>query len=211
MVNNNIVVSGRIVHIRRYPRGNALVTVTSKAGKIISPSFRVQDGMWEKLRDRNRVRIEGHIETFIQKGDEKKRRQIFVADKIEKEPTLTEQYFGVKGKFCPDMYARALVSGTVASVTDTGDGWVHYTVMIDNGEGKHPYWIRINQRKTEYAPIYKKDDEICAVCGISTSEKEKDEHKIYFEDLIVTDIALAKPVASNPRKEPARVEIEPIF
>ncbi len=209
MTENRVMVSGRVTRIRRYPKGNAAVTIASKAGKIIEPVFTVKDGMWEKLRVRDRVEVIGHIETYISgKNDTKTKKQVFVADTIKKETTLTEAYFGIKGKFYGDMYAKAYIRGIVAGFTDSNDGWVHYIINVD-GKNSRKYWIKVNQKKSEYTPIYKKGDEICAVCGITTCEKEKDGKTLKFEDLIVTDIAKVKEEKKKAEKPTA--EMEPIF
>ncbi len=212
MTENKVVASGRVVRIRRLPNGSAVVMLASKASKMIFPSFTVPSGAWEKLRVRDRVHVEGHVETYLANTKAGKvKKQKFTADTIGKEPTLTEDYFGIKGKFYPEMYVRVYLRGEITGMTDTKDGWLHYVIAVDGDNDRRESFVKVNHKKPEYGKTFDKGDKICAVCGVTTAEKEKDGKQIKYEDICVLDIAGDKENTKQDKEEKVRVDVEPIF
>lgn len=189
---NQVDAEGRIVSIRPRKDGiTSVMTIISKNGRDIFPRFICPSKEISGYKIHDRVQIKGHIHTYPLVVDKKYRmQQEFIADSIIPAETLSDQVFGVKGKFFAQMKCDVYVKGIVASVKTDGE-WYRYTVEVPSDQ-KNGYADKIymSMKKIDRHPVINKGDTICSICGVSTPVKTIDDKNKYFEDLIVSDIAI---------------------
>ena len=103
---NSVAVTGRCISVRDYRKTMKLVTLFCKGddGHDVYPQFVCKDVPDDLLR--RQLTITGHIQNFPLKTPNGAivHRQRFVADSIQRSQTLTEEVFGIKGKFVTQHY-----------------------------------------------------------------------------------------------------------
>ena len=187
---NQVYARGRLISTRERKDGTVVIVVRSVNGKRdIFPRFYCTKDKLPKLSNHAQVEITGHFESSRFRNDEGKMEtsQRLIADEIIPARTMTEVKFGVKGKFFYPPEVTALIQGTVTSVKDEG-GWYRYIIDITNGSRKNT--IRVSMKELERMPVITKGTNICAVCVMSTPMKVLEGDKNYFEDVIITDLAV---------------------
>lgn len=190
-VSNKVIVSGRLITERERKGGGKIVTIVSKNGKDVFLRFQVKSNdIIPPHKEHAHVKIVGHIESHTYRDTDKKFKQLqnFIADEITLSKTMTEEIFGVKGKFFDYPSCVAYIKGEIKKVTDE-DQWVRIVLAVDPDDKQHNTSIRLSMRKLERQPELKKGDKICVVCSINTPRKEVNGKEMYFEDLNISDIA----------------------
>ncbi len=184
---NRVEVSGRIISIKSNNNGSNYITILTRNGRdaflrFFCPKSVPVDGY--KLRAR--VSVTGRVASTHRKDSRTGKwvtDQFFVADDIRNTPTLTETAFGVKGKFFPDMDAKIYIHGTIENIKDDSE-WIRYIVKVDDKTT-----VRLNMKRLDRQPNIKVGDEIYTVCSVSTPKKNLNGRDVYFEDIIISDIA----------------------
>ena len=187
---NKVFVKGRVATISDV-NGTVLFTVVSKNGNrtIFVKMSCKKSVMPQEIRGRGhaRVDVEGHIESYLTKKDGKRHiTQHFVADKITLSKTLTDEIFGVKGKFFEEPKAQVYLKGTLLSIIEDPE-WYRYNIDISN-EVRHTT-VRVSLKKIDRPVEVKVGDTICALCTISTPEKQFSDGTKQFMDILVSDLA----------------------
>lgn len=189
---NKIIASGRIVSINE-KNGKCYVTVASKNGRDVYPKFMCDKESLSELSAHARIRVEGHVESQAKKNKDVDKwfmTQRFVADSIVPEVTMTEQVFGVKGKFFPSPEVNIYIAGVITKITEE-DEWYRYTIKIDDGIHK-PSTVRTSMRKLDRHPDITEGDNICAICSVATPKKENEGKIYFFEDILISDLVKLK-------------------
>ena len=186
---NKVVINGRIVSIRAINGGKKIVTISSKNGRDVYPRVECTAEMTDGLKEHARVTVEAHIvsPSIRDKATGKwNPSQYFVADSITPAKTLTEEYFGLKGKFFAPPDVNICLSGEVVGVIESGD-WLRYIIKTDERTT-----IKTNMKKLDRQPDIKKGTKIYAVCSVSTPKKEVNGRTEYYEDILITDLAVGE-------------------
>lgn len=189
---NKVFIKGRIVTFREV-NGTPMFTVVSKNGNriIFIKMSCAKSVMPENLKNARhaRVNIEGHIESYRAKRNEEGKRRIvqhFVADKIEPSKTLTDEIFGVKGKFFEEPCIRVYLKGKLTGIVEEPE-WNRYN--IDLSQGNLHTTVRVSQKKIDRPVEVNIGDTICALCVVNTPEKHFEEGIKRMEDILVSDLA----------------------
>ena len=190
---NEFTVTGRIIKKKEKENGDVRITVASRNGKDdIFPHILCPKGLLPKCDNRVHVKISGHITASTAVwGNEQKLQytQTLIADNITVDQTISEEKFGVRGRFYPRPAFELCLKGTVHSAREE-NGWMRYQVELPS-RGDNKTLIRLSMNKLERQPDLKKGDEIYAVCGLTTPKKIINGKSVTFEDLIVIDMASA--------------------
>lgn len=190
---NEIEASGRIISIRPRNDGTSMITLVTQSGKDAFLRFLCPEGSLSNIKERTHVRINGYIKSYTYKDtetDKFKTAQRFVASKITKEPTLTEEKFGVEGKFYSAPECKIYLKGTVQAVRKDNE-WYRIILKVKDGDVSTSN-IQINMKELDRQPDIKEHDTICCVCGVSTPKKELEGKTVYFENIQVSDLAIEK-------------------
>lgn len=189
---NKVFIKGRIATLREI-NGTPVFTIVSKNGSrtIFVRMSCAKSVMPEDLKNKRhaRVNIEGHIESYRAKRNEEGKRRIvqhFVADKIEPSKTLTDEIFGVKGKFFEDPCIRVYLKGKLTGIIEEPE-WNRYN--IDLSQGNLHTTVRVSQKKIDRPIEVGIGDIICALCVVNTPEKHFAEGTKRMEDILVSDLA----------------------
>ena len=187
-----IKASGRVVSERLNSKGQKIITIISKNTDDVYLRFYCDPEIVPPHNFHQHMTVEGHIEPTVYKDEEKKFRLTFhfVADKIEVSRTLTEERFGVKGKFFEYPNCRVNICGVIQNVTQNKD-WIKILVRIKGKNQKGASNVLISMKKLERQPVLDKGRTIYAVCNVFSPKKEVRGKMEYFEDIIVSDIAIA--------------------
>ena len=188
---NVVIVRGRIVR-ERTSGSRELFTVCSHMNKRDTfIHFECEKGMIPKHHPHALMCIEGHISSKrVKRNDRIVTQQYFVADKVELEKTMTEKYFGVKGKFFENHCADVFLNGIVVSSYEE-DGWCRYTVNVGK-DNKRDITVKLNAKKQERQQEINVGDRVCACCKVISSQKELGEKVINMESVMVDDLAVVK-------------------
>ncbi len=185
---NEIVLNGRIVSQRLAKNGSMYITVISNSGKDVFPVFRCPKGILPELKHHAHVSIKGYIDTYAEmRGDTRTFRQLFVAEEVKPQPTLTEEAFGVKGAFFKEFDCKIYLSGEIISTLEDNE-WIR--IILRTNANDRPVSVQINMRKLDRQPKIERGDKVYVVCGLSTPKKVLNGETVYFENLIVSDISI---------------------
>lgn len=185
---NKIVASGRVVSLNE-KNGTCYITIASKNGRDIYPKFVCSKDIVPELPTHARVKIEGHVESGTKKNKDNKQwlmSQKFIADKVSLDTTMTEEAFGIKGKFFAPPEVNIYLKGTIIGITDDTD-WFRYTIKIEGSEDKKTT-VRVSMKKLDRHPDVKEGDNVCAICAVTTPKKQVNGRICYFEDILVSDL-----------------------
>lgn len=194
MNDNVITATGRVVTLRE-SNGNVILTLVTKNGNDVYIRFRCTAEMVAQLQYHARVRVTGHIESYLRKAKDSSNRtivQYFVADSVVPDTTLVEDAYGIKGKFFAPPSARLYLKGTMVSVIMDSKDWIRYILRVDcpnPNTGTRSATIRVSMKRADRQPEIKPGDTVCMACYLSSPVKEENGKKLYMEDLIVADIA----------------------
>lgn len=185
---NRVEITGRIVGNTERPDGSRYITLYSTSGKKETyPSFVCPREKYKEIKMHTRVLVIGHVVSYIQKKDNKNIRvQRIIADSICPDKTLTEEIFGVKGKFYEPFKSNYYAKGIVTKIIDDND-YLQYIVSVPEGERNRTVLLRM--KKPDRLPPIKKGSVACFVCNIMAKQKIKNENTNYFQDFIVQDTA----------------------
>lgn len=188
---NEIETTGRIISESKQKNGTTVITVYSDNGKGIYPKFVCRGNVLPEHGERARVKIKAHIEMHpVRIQGEWVKRQQFYADEITLEDTMTQTKFGIKGKFFSKPHTILYLMGKVQYVKKDGE-WYRYIIEVDTDrKDRNSSDIHVSMRKTDRHPDVKEGMRICCVCNLSTPKKEINEKVQYFEDIIISDIAI---------------------
>lgn len=193
---NKFELTGRVVAIREDHYGNKMVTIFTKNGKDVYLKVRMDKEVYAAIDGTNHaiVSITGHIVNKRVPSRVEKNKYIlaqqFVADIVSPEKTLTDQYFGVKGKFHLPLSIKIYICGILASSNVNDKGWTRYVVDTFNDKNKKTSIVTY-LGKVDRRPKVNNGDMVCMVCSLSTPKKEVNGKAINYEDIIVSDIAKA--------------------
>lgn len=187
---NKLTVTGRIVSMKgKY----ITVFIPGNRDLYIRTLITSQTEMPKDLKQNARVSITGHCSGYL--APDKTGRggmskvQYFIADKIEKQTTLLDQCFGVKGRFYDTGSCRYIIAGNVTSVSNDGD-WTRLTIMTDmDSRTRRVSSVHLSVYKNADARKILKGDMACVACVVSSPKKEINGKMMYFEDIIGIDIA----------------------
>ena len=181
---NEFVITGRIINSRKRNNGSTTITVISRNGGDIYVHIQCRKGMLPEFENRTHVKVEGHIETANHMDSNKnlQHTQTFVADNVILDQTMSEDRFGIRGKFYLPPSCTIYLKGRINKVLDSGN-WIRY--QIEDGMGNY---IRSSMKKLDRQPEINPGDEVCIVGSLSTNRKEIKGRKATFEDIIVMDI-----------------------
>lgn len=193
---NELIASGRIVHIKRYDNGATFMVLFTKSGtgkRDVLLKMIVPKGihMPEDMSVGMNVSVVGHRIGFSNQTRDGKWKNVenFVADSVTKTETVIKKEFGVEGNYPDKMDTSYKVMGAVAGVREK-DGWYYYTIRTDGAGTARPVsHVHISCKKNSRFPAIEKGDNVCAICSISTPKKSKGDKTIYYEDVVVLDIA----------------------
>jgi hypothetical protein len=191
-ITNLILATGRVVTRKDYPNGSCMLVVATKNGRDMFPRFFCAKGIVPELAQHARVRIEARVVSDKRKDRETSKWvvvQRFEAYKVEPDTTLTEDAFGVKGKFFSPPAIDIYLRGKVIGIKEDSE-WIRFTVQLP-AEGKRISTALISMKKIDRQPDIKKGNDIVAVCSVTTPKKERNGEVRYYEDIIVRDIAKA--------------------
>lgn len=190
---NEIVATGRLITKTEKSGGGAQITIVSKSGK--NPSFlkfTFDHADLSGIPIRSKVKVKGYVRSYTYPDQTAGRRpfyQALIGTEIAKERTLTEERFGVEGRFSKEPHCEVYLKGIIRHVIDEGE-WVRYLLYTDGAaENRRESTIRLSMKKLDRQPAYKKGDVICAVCGISTKRKQVNGRNEDFEDIMIYDYA----------------------
>lgn len=189
---NEIEAVGRVISIKQRNDGNYTLTLVTQSGKDAFLRFLCPDSVIPQIKERAHVRVHGYIKSYTYKDSESERfktGQRFIATKIIEEPTLVESKFGIKGRFFPTPDCKVYLKGTVQAIRKDNE-WYRIIIKVKDGDVTFSN-IQINMKEIDRQPTIKENDVICCVCGVSSPKKELEGRTVYFENIQVSDIALA--------------------
>ena len=193
---NKFELTGRVVATREDHYGNKMVTIFTKNGKDVYLKVRMDKEVYAAIDGTNHaiVNITGHIVNKRVPSRVEKNKYIlaqqFVADIVSPEKTLTDAFFGVKGKFHLPLSIKIYIRGILASSNVNDKGWTRYVVDTFNDKNKKTSIVTY-LGKVDRRPKVNNGDMVCMVCSLSTPKKEVNGKAINYEDIIVSDIAKA--------------------
>lgn len=187
---NEFEMSCRVINMVKHEGGTGFIRGYIKDGIDIYPGVYIPKNVYKEFNHHSRVHIKGHLQTRTVKKDGQYRKiQQLVADSLVSEPTLTEKYFGCKGKFFSPSFIRICLQGTVVKVVDNGN-WYRYKIDVSDNDKSNV--IVINMKKLERHLDVKAGDKICAVCTYTTPKKYINEEDVVYEDIIVSDLSIVE-------------------
>lgn len=193
MINDNkIVLTGKILSIKVFNKKERIVTIISKNGKNnIFPRFKTNASLLKGFKARQRVKIEGHIENYYSdKAPDNLVLQRFVLDTIQKDKTMIEENFDIKGSFYETPYTKVLVAGDVLSIEGTDESeWKKVKIRTPKDV---IVTIDANLKDPGMKNIISIGNNICSVLRIMTSEKKYKGVNKFFEDLVLQDAMVIK-------------------
>ncbi len=187
-VTNQIKTTGRIISVKLRKDRRANIVVHTKSRKDAYIKFICDPSLLDGIQIRSHVKITGHLSSYGGKDVESGKystTQFFVVDEIKKAKTLTEDVYGIEGKFYEQPSSAVYIRGKVSYIKDDGE-WIRYAVKV----GGTKVMAFLNLKKLERMPDIKIGTEICTVCSVSTPVKNFDGKNVYYEDLIISDIAV---------------------
>lgn len=192
--NVNIVeISCRLVSAKKFESGAGFITGYVKNGTDVFPRIYCPKEVYKEFKKHSRIKVIGHISSRVVRENGKfKRTQQIVADSLELEQTLTEDYFGIKGKFFKDFTVSILLKGKLKSI-NRASGWSKLVLNIPTKTNPNNTVI-VNMKDIDRPIQYSVGDTICAVCGLSTPQKVINEKNVIYEDIVVSDLAVEKAV-----------------
>lgn len=208
---NQFMVKGRIggiVRNNRYPSRFFINAYINR--RDVSLLITSQKAIPANVKDGDYVLVSGHISVtpveFRRAGE--RYRQRFQADSIDLSPSVMEDAFGTKGRYQTPDYFVALFKGTVTHASKNNDDWAKLTIMTDIGRlDRQPSRIALDyqtsQNRFNVLPEfdYKIGDNVQVVCSVTTSSSDKEDGKVFYQNLKVEDIC--KLTASGKVKEQA--------
>ncbi len=187
---NEIELTGRLVKERIRQDGTAVVTMFSRCGRDVFLRFYCPAGTLPPHKQHAMLRIKGHMRIRKSSDEDTGFVQGFVADEVSPQPTLAEERFGVRGRFFREPECRIYLKGEVRKVAES-KGYLRIHMAVREGaEGGRMITVLVNMKRLERQPEIRPGDTICAVCAASTPEGEKNGERKYWEDVIVSDIAV---------------------
>ena len=189
---NEFIITGRIINRRDRNNGDSLITIASRNGKDVYPKVLCPKGMLpEKTDDRVHVKATGHIiaKTHINEDKRVQYDQTLVADSIALDQTIAEARFGKRGIFFPEPSCKIYLGGRVRSSMDDG-GWIRLQIEVNEPREEDGMLIRMSMKKLERQPRISYGDNVCVAASLSTPKKRIGGRNVYFEDILVEDIAI---------------------
>ena len=190
---NEIILTGRLVAEKNRSDGSCVITMFSKCSKDVFLRFYCAPGVMPEHKKHAMLKIKGHLRIRKIVSEEEERAnytQGFVADEITPMTTLVEDRYGVKGKFFAEPECYIYIKGVVHKVTPVNN---YYRIHVRTNEGpgsKRDINVMLNMKKLDRQPAIHPGDTIYTVCSASTPIEEKGEDKIYWEDIIISDLAI---------------------
>ncbi len=186
---NEIYITGRLIASRKRQDGKSVITVVSKNGADIFLHFICDQDM--KLPElRNHVTVRGHMEPYMYRDSSGSYNAAidWIADEASVRKTLAEERFGKRGKFYRFPECEIALTGTLKKIKEEKD-WIRYVILPDLPENDKHVPVTVHMKKPDRLPTVKVGERVGVVCRISTPVKEREGKKIYYEDIMVEDIA----------------------
>jgi hypothetical protein len=185
---NKFVITGRLISSRKNEDGTGWITIYTKNGIDIYAKIFCPKEIFKEMRNRSHVVATGYIKEKWNASNHRNS-QKFIAETLEYEKTITEEHFGEIGKFYKEPNIQIFVSGTVRS-TMKKNGWYLYAVIPDGDTKDKRTQLLIEMKELDRHPNVRVGDKICAVCSLSTPRKTLNDKTVYFENIIVSDLAV---------------------
>lgn len=191
---NKVSVRGRVVS-DRIKNKRRILTIVSKIGnnEVYTPF----EGTDETIPDHNFhgiMCVNGHLESRrVKRGGREVAKTFFVADEVKEAKTITEEVFGIEGKFFEKHSTDVFLNGIVVGVQEEDD-WLFYTIHLGK-IGKRDNTARISAKKQDRHLNVKVGDRICACCKIKSaliSDAEHTDKKVPVNSIIVNDMAIVQ-------------------
>ena len=186
---NELTLTGRIIAERTAKSGAKIITVASKNGEDVILHITCPKDM-DVPEHRARVAVKAQIVPHLteDRGNGKKLEIEWRAVSIERRKTLTEEKFGVKGKFYSFPSCSVCFTGKISKIKEETD-WVRYSIILDsNGANSIP--ITASMKKIDRMPAINDGDHVGIVGSLATPMKMIDGKKVCFENIMVDDIAV---------------------
>lgn len=186
---NEFVIRGKVLLIRGNDNHPSLRVLSKSGKKETFPLVFCSQKLLKKrgIKPGMHVEAKGVIRTYYVKKEDggMSRRQAFHATDIKQDKTLCAEKFNIEGKFYSDFAANVYIKGAFLSQDVRDDGWM--SILIRTSDNSMDV-VKVNMRKLDRQPKYKKNDPICIVGTISTVNKEFGNNRMHYENIIVNDI-----------------------
>jgi hypothetical protein len=183
---NEFVAWGAITGIYKNKDDSHSITIVIKSGDRSNfPRFYTKEDV-SGYNIGDHIVLEGYTRGYATKdSDSSSLHQFLVATSLAPQKTICEEAFsGKKGNFYKHGDIRILYQGTVTSVTESGQGWYHVSLLTD--EIKKDF-VHFNLKTSDHLIIPKKNDKAAFVCKISTTKKEYNGQTKFYENIHVLD------------------------
>jgi hypothetical protein len=212
---NFLEATGRVVKITPKTKTHTVLVLSTANGMIKAfPHFSVRPDLIGDLKVGEYVHVTGHIhaQRYMVNG-RPTNGQPFVADTLEKVPSLLGKHFGIDGRFHETSFFRAYLHGKITKVsTDHGYDRIWILVPGDGvGSDKRPVNVRLSQKSGYTAQ--KPGDELYTVTGVTTNVREKDDGDrgyVRYENLLAMEsyvVGKDGKAVPRPNKEPHKVVV----
>ena len=191
---NEIDVVGRLIARNEKKNGDTYITVLSKNGTDIYVHFLCPKGVMPECRMRKHIKVKGYTSShsYVDQNGKNRFAQTFIAEAVSIVKTRAEEKFGVQGIFFPELTCNIYMKGILRNIIDE-PSWVRLLIETDIGmSDRRSSSVRLSMKRIDRQPKLKKGDVICITGSLSTPEKEIDGKITHFEDIIVTDIGIAR-------------------
>ena len=126
---NSITAAGRLLNVSKSPDGSCVITLFVKENRSVYPKFMCNLPGVEDIPEHKSITVKGHVEGDLSDSAVEGVKQRFVADSVEFTPTMLEEHFGIKGKFCGPHFCKIFLTGSICKIIDDGK-WMRYVVMV---------------------------------------------------------------------------------
>jgi len=179
-------------------------------GRPVIVSFSTPDDVSQSFRIGDHVHVTGRVVGYSYHNEVWNRQgymQYIVLDSIEPEKSNMEVWFGKRGFTYPESSASVLLCGTVAHVTKSQNGngasYTRLSIRLSNGNSKRENSVNVqysdHMRVAKLAP--EEGDTVAVWCGISFKKKGEGLDAHYFEDLVVSDMAILQKADGSVPEE----------
>lgn len=184
---NRFTATGRVISIRQRGKEKILTLIIKNKSQDIYPQIHCQNQPMDWIKDHEYVTVTGHAESRISETTQASY-PVLCADRIEKAIPEIEKEFHTGGRFVMPKQIYLYVSGIVQKIRED-NGYVRYTVETSSPDGTAEE-IRIDWKKIERHPDYPIGSHVCAVCAISTPQKQIGTEKRIFLNFNVFDMGI---------------------
>ncbi len=189
---NSFTARGRIVTINDTKDGLKRVTLMVKGERDVFPEICCKAELLPEFKEHAMIDVIGYVKSEYEKREEELiYRPRLMALSIAPAPTITEEAFGIKGRFWEPKPCIYLIEGTivhrVVDVVPSGDTYIRYYVETDC-EGEKTV-ARLDWKQIDRHPELDIGDSVCAACNIHTPKKTLGNNTKHFLNLDVIDMA----------------------